>query len=207
MTTVDLTGDMRALLAMDARFEGIATAAFDAEVWGGGYAGLVRLILGQLVSIEAADAMWANLVEALGEVAPTTIRKADPATLQRCGFTRRKAEYARAIGDAVDDGLDFGALDAETDAVIVDRLVSLPGVGPWTAECYLLFCLGRRDVFPAGDLALRVGWQEISGMAKAPTEALMRDQAEQWSPYRTSAAYLVWTSYLEKRGRLPPPGS
>ena len=79
------------------------------EVWGGGYGGLVRLILGQLVSIEAADAMWRNLNTALGEVTPDTIGRADAATLRRCGFTDRKAAFAREIGES---GIDFAELDA-----------------------------------------------------------------------------------------------
>jgi len=87
------------------------------EVWGGGYAGVVRLILGQLVSIEAADAMWRNL------------------TLRRCGFTAQKAANARAIGSA---RLDFESLDALADDDLVERLMTLRGVGRWTAECYLV---------------------------------------------------------------------
>lgn len=168
------------------------------EVWGGGYGGLVRLILGQLVSIEAADAMWANLNAELGEVTPRTIAAATPETLRRCGFTARKAANARAIGLA---GVDFTTLDASADTTIVERLLTLPGVGPWTAECYLLFCLGRRDVFPAGDLALRVGWGEIVG-AEIPSEPELRRVAQQWAPHRTAAAYLVWAQYLRVRGRV-----
>jgi DNA-3-methyladenine glycosylase II len=169
------------------------------EVWGGGYGAVVRLILGQLVSIEAADAMWANLVTALGEVTPETIAHADPATLRRCGFTARKAEFARAIGAA---DVDFDALDSLPDADLIDRLVMLPGVGRWTAECYLLFGLGRRDVFPAGDLALRIGWGEVGDLDGLPSEAELRETATQWSPHRTAAAYLIWSKYLRTRGRV-----
>lgn len=168
------------------------------EVWGGGYAGLVRLILGQLVSIEAADAMWGNLTSALGSVTPETIAAADAATLRRCGFTAQKAANARAIGTA---HVDFATLDRLSDDEAVRQLVMLPGVGRWTADCYLLFCLGRRDVFPAGDLALRLGWQEIAALDGTPSESSLRDVARQWSPYRTAAAYLVWAQYLRARKR------
>jgi DNA-3-methyladenine glycosylase II len=169
------------------------------EVWGGGYAGLVRLILGQLVSIEAADAMWVNLNAALGVITPETISSADPDTLRRCGFTARKAAHARAIGAA---GVDFELLDRVDDDTAVARLVALPGVGPWTAECYLLFCLGRRDVFPAGDLALRLGWAEIAGLPAPPSAAALRQEAMQWAPHRTAAAYLIWARYLRSRRRV-----
>ena len=190
--------DARTLVRRDPRLDP-GTTALGIDVWGGGYAGLVRLILGQLVSIEAADAMWANLVSALGAVTPETIRAADSDTLRRCGFTAQKAGYARSIGGA---DLDFTALDALPDAAAVDRLVTLPGIGKWTAECYLLFCLGRRDAFPAGDLALRIGWMEVAGLATAPTEAQLRLVATQWAPHRTAAAYLIWSKYLRRRGRV-----
>ena len=169
------------------------------DVWGGGYGGLVRLILGQLVSIEAADAMWANLTAALGTVTPETIARADAGTMRRCGFTAQKAAYARTIGEA---GIDFAALDTAPDAEIVERLVRLPGIGVWTAECYLLFCLGRRDVFPADDLALRIGWGEIAGLDGPPPPAALREIAAQWAPHRTAAAYLVWARYLRARRRV-----
>lgn len=168
------------------------------EAWGGGYGSLVRLILGQLVSIEAADAMWANLTAALGEVTPATIVSADPVTLRRCGFTAAKARHARAIAE---QEVDFADLDTRPDEEIVATLVALPGIGRWTADCYLLFALGRRDVFPAGDLALRIGWQEIAGMEHPPTEAALREFARQWAPRRTAAAYLIWARYLRARGR------
>lgn len=168
------------------------------EVWGGGYGSLVRLILGQLVSIEAADAMWANLTTALGVVTPATIAAADPDTLRRCGFTGPKARSARAIGER---GIDFATLDTLPDDAVVATLIDLPGIGRWTAECYLLFGLGRRDVFPAGDLALRIGWQEIAGLDTPPSEAGLREIAAAWAPRRTAAAYLIWAQYLRARQR------
>jgi DNA-3-methyladenine glycosylase II len=190
--------DARTLVRRDPRLASNGVP-LGVEVWGGGYGGLVRLILGQLVSIEAADAMWANLTAALGSVTPETIAGADPDTLRRCGFTAQKAAHARTIGEA---GVDFTALDAATDAEIIGRLIRLPGIGVWTAECYLLFCLGRRDVFPAGDLALRIGWAEIAGLDAPPPEAALRQTAAQWAPHRTAAAYLVWARYLRTRGRV-----
>lgn len=169
------------------------------DVWGGGYASLVRLILGQLVSIEAADAMWANLNRALRVVTPETIATADADTLRRCGFAAPKARHSRMIGAA---GVDFAGLDAAPDTEAVARLVALPGIGLWTAECYLVFALGRRDVFPAGDVALRIGWAEVAGLTGPPTERELRDTAAQWAPYRTAAAYLIWARYLRQRGRV-----
>lgn len=198
MTAVDLIRrDARTLARREPRLaDGLPL--LDIEVWGGGYGGLVRLILGQLVSIEAADAMWRNLNAALGEVTPATIRSSDAATLRRCGFTARKAAFAREIGDS---GIDFTELDALPDDQILAHLDALPGIGAWTAECYLLFCLGRRDVFPAGDLALRIGWRDLAGLPATPSARDLRVIADPWSPHRTAAAYLIWGHYLRTRGR------
>ena len=192
-----IAGDARYLQRIDSRLaaDGIPLGI---EVWGGGYGSLVRLILGQLVSIEAADAMWRNLNEAVGEVTPATMGRADDDTLRGCGFTAAKAARARDIGRA---GIDFAALDQESDATVLSTLLALPGVGLWTAECYLLFAIGRRDVFPAGDLALRIGWAEAVGLQEPPSAATLRATAEQWSPRRTAAAYLLWAGYLRRRGR------
>lgn len=171
------------------------------EVWGGGFGPLVHLILGQQVSIEAADAMYGNLERALGTVEPEGLLGLDDDTMRRCGFTRMKAEYARGLAMACLDGLDLDALSARPDEDVVTTLIGLRGIGRWTAECYLLFCLGRPDVFPVGDLALRVGLQEISGLPAEPTERETGEHAAVWAPRRTAAAYLVWQGYLERRGR------
>jgi DNA-3-methyladenine glycosylase II len=166
-----------------------------------GFHRLVHLILGQQVSIEAADAMYANLVVALGTVTPTGILSLDDDTMRRCGFTRMKASYARGIAEAVLGGFDLSAVEAMESDGAVAALTALRGVGVWTAECYLLFAVGHRDIFPAGDLALRVGWQEIDGLEAPPSEGELRQIAEQWSPRRTAAAHLIWDGYLRRRGR------
>ncbi len=161
---------------------------------------MIHLILGQQVSIEAADAMYAGLV-ARGPVTPETLLALDDAAMRRHGFTRMKARYARSLAEAVLDGLDLEEIAAMETGAAVRALVAQPGVGRWTAECYLLFAACHRDVFPAGDLALRVGWQEIAGLDEPPPEAELRAIAEQWAPRRSAAAHLVWHKYLVARGR------
>jgi DNA-3-methyladenine glycosylase II len=171
------------------------------ELHAPGFDRLVHLILGQQVSIEAADAMYGNLVVALGTVTPAGILSLDDDTMRRCGFTRMKASYARGIAEAVLDGFDLAVVDAMEADSAVTALIGLRGVGVWTAECYLLFAVGHRDIFPAGDLALRVGWQEIAGLEVPPSETELREIAMQWAPRRTAAAHLIWDSYLRTRGR------
>ncbi|MBT8215883.1 MAG: DNA-3-methyladenine glycosylase 2 family protein [Acidimicrobiia bacterium] len=193
--------DAAELVESDRRFRGIDPEALPIEVWGPGFGPLVHLILGQQVSIEAADAMYSNLQQRLGTVEPAGLLDLDDQTMQACGFTRMKAGYARALAEACLDGFDLEDLSDRSDAEVVNALVQLRGIGPWTAECYLLFCLGRRDVFPAGDLGLRLGLQELGGLSSQPTDSETAQLAEQWAPRRTAAAYLVWQGYLERRNR------
>ena len=194
--------DAISLIAHDARFADIDPVSLDIEVWGPGFGPLIHLILGQQVSIEAADAMYANLEEASGAVTPESILSLDQDTMRGCGFTRMKAEYARGLATAELDGFSVERLSNLPDPEVVESLMSQRGIGRWTAECYLLFCLGRRDVFPAGDLALRIGYQELANADARPSESELRTAAEQWAPRRTAAAYLVWQGYLERRGRV-----
>lgn len=193
--------DASVLVAEDGRFADIDPDTLPIEVWGPGFGPLVHLILGQQVSIEAADAMYTNLERRLGTVKPEGLLELDDDTMRACGFTRMKAEYARGLADATLDGFDLEALSRESDEEVVNRLVELRGIGRWTAECYLLFCLGRPDLFPTGDLALRIGLQEISGLPAEPTEPETAELAAVWAPRRTAAAYLVWQGYLERRNR------
>jgi len=187
VNTVELIRrDATALVAEDSRFANIDPSTLPIEVWGPGFAPLIHLILGQQVSIEAADAMYSNLTDELGTVTPQGLLALDDVTMQRCGFTRMKAEYARGLAEACLDDLDLDGMTDAPDDEIVARLTALRGIGPWTAECYLLFCLGRRDLFPVGDLALRVGYQEISGLDAEPSESETEEYAAAWAPRRTS---------------------
>jgi DNA-3-methyladenine glycosylase II len=189
---------MRAVIALEPRLD--PRGPVPIEVIAPGFAGLIHLILGQQVSIEAADAMFAGL-EAKGPVTPDAILALDSDTMRRHGFTRMKEGYARSLAAAVIDGLDLDAIGRRDVDSAVRSLTALPGIGRWTAECYLLFSARRRDVFPAGDLALRVGWQEIAGLPDPPPEPALRAIAERWAPRRSAAAHLIWHRYLVMRGR------
>ncbi len=163
-----------------------------------GYETLVWLILGQQVSIAAAGAMFERLTSTLGgAVTPAGLLSLDDTSMRTCGFTRMKAEYAGGIAEAVLDGsFDFDALDAMQDPEAIEALTALRGIGVWTAENYLIWALGRRDVFPAGDLALRVGWQRLAGSSEPPPPDDLRALAKRWAPRRTAAAFLIWHFYL-----------
>ncbi len=167
-----------------------------------GFPTMLHLILEQQISIDAAAVMFRRLEETLGTVTPEGFLALDRPTLERCGFSRQKAGYAADLAGAVITGsFSFSGLETSSDEDVTASLTELRGIGPWTAECYLLFALQRRDVFPAGDLALRRSWQETAKTAALPTTAELRLIAAVWSPRRSAAALILWGAYLARRGR------
>lgn len=165
-----------------------------------GFPALVQLILEQQVSVRAAQAMWARLTQCLTPVTPEGLLALSEATLKQCGFSAQKIGYARGLAHSIrSGGLDLDALSALPDDDAVAELTAHKGIGPWTAECYLLWALGRRDIMPAGDLAIQVGFQELAGLPNRPNTAAMREAAKAWRPYRSAAAILLWRLYLDNR--------
>ena len=163
-----------------------------------GFAALLRIILGQQVSVQAAAAMWRRLEALLGDdtVAPEALASRADAELRACGFSRQKIIYARALAEALASGaLDLARVGRLRDDAAIAALTTVKGIGVWSAEIYLLFALGRGDAFPAGDLALRVGYQRLKGLAEAPGTAALREMTAPWRPYRGAAAHLLWHSY------------
>jgi DNA-3-methyladenine glycosylase II len=169
-----------------------------------GFATLLRIVLEQQVSTASAAALWRKLEDALaGEVTPDRFLTLDDAVLRAAGFSARKAEYARGLCAAVTSGaLDLEALARLGDEAAAASLVRLRGLGRWSAEIYLLFALGRADVFPADDLAVQVAFQRLRGLGARPGAKELRLLAEPWRPYRGAAAVFLWHHYLaEPRGR------
>lgn len=170
-----------------------------------GFATLLHIILEQQVSIHAAAAMHRRLVELCRPLAPEPFLGLDDGTLRTCGFSRQKAGYARGLAAAVRDGdLDFARLAAEDDDAALSELVALRGIGRWSAEIYLIFALGRSDVWPAADLGLQFGVAECLGLGDRVPERRLREMGEAWRPWRSVAACLFWQSYLHRRNRTAP---
>lgn len=195
------------LAALDpalARLEAV-TPAFEWRQHPGGFAALVKMVIGQQVSTASATAIWARLESGLSEVAPAAILALDEDGLKAFGLSRPKARYARAIAEAVVAGLDFSALRQMTDDEAVAALSAINGVGRWTAEIYLMFCEGRLDVFPGADIALQEAMRWADGLPARPTEKQAYARAEAWAPYRSVAAHLLWRCYGGvKRGEIAP---
>ena len=154
---------------------------------------LVVSIVRQQVSMDAAAAIEERLFDAV-DATPEAVAAADPAVLRDAGLSSSKADYVRNVAEAFTErGYGHDYFRELTDDAVHDELTSIAGVGPWTADMFLMFALGREDVFPVGDLGIRKGMQVLFG--EDTTRAEMRDIAERWQPYRSYASLYVWRAY------------
>jgi len=161
-----------------------------------GFATLLRAIVGQQVSVASADAIWRRVEAGVRPMAPEALLKLDDNAMRGLGLSRPKITYARALSDeCVSGGLDLAALEDLDDDSAREELVAVKGIGRWTAEVYLLFALGRRDVLPADDLALLVAAQRLFGWDERPKQAALTERAEVWRPWRGAVAHLLWRYY------------
>jgi DNA-3-methyladenine glycosylase II len=161
-----------------------------------GYETLLRTIVGQQVSVAAAASIWTKLEARVGDLTkPDIVAAAPDDTLRAAGLSRQKTSYAKSLAEEVSSGrLDLSALPVDDEAAIA-QLVRVKGIGRWSAEIYLLFAEGRRDIWPAGDLAVQIEVGRIMGHDERPSEKLTREIAEAWRPHRGAAAILAWHHY------------
>ncbi|WP_035989891.1 DNA-3-methyladenine glycosylase family protein [Leptolyngbya sp. KIOST-1] len=165
------------------------------RAWSPGFASLVRIILGQQLSSKAAQAIFQRLQAAL-ELTPGAIATAPDLTLQRVGLSRAKIATCRRLSAALQsDQLDLDSLAALPDGDAVAQLTQIKGIGVWTAEVYLLFCLQRLSSFPASDLAVQVAYQRLQNLANRPTRRELLACTEPLHPYRGAVAHLLWHYY------------
>jgi DNA-3-methyladenine glycosylase II len=150
---------------------------------------LVRSIVGQQISVLAADAIWGRLVDHLGEVTPEAVLKTNQASIAACGLTRPKASYIYGLAEQ-SDALLQQPWSEMSDEAIRKHLVNFRGIGPWTAEMLLMFHFLRPDVFSLGDIGLIRGTQRL--VPEAETKEAVGAIAERWRPYRTAAAWYLW---------------
>lgn len=194
--------DLRVSIDALARIEPAFAAALiragypEPRVGDPGYATLLRTIVGQQVSVHAAKAIWNKLDAAVGGAAdPDNLLAVPDEQLRAAGLSRQKIAYARSLAELVANGtLDLLALPADDEEAIA-QLVSVKGIGRWSAEIYLLFAEGRPDVWPAGDLAVQIEVGRIMGLEGRPTEKQVRVIAAPWSPHRGAAAIFAWHHY------------
>lgn len=166
------------------------------------FAGMAKVISGQQISVQSAAAIWGRFSQLPGALQPETYLLLDEDTVRAAGFSRSKYLTLRAISEAVVAGeLDFDEVDNLPGDEAISRLVALRGIGPWTAEVYLLFCAAHPDIFPAGDLALLKAAHHGLGLDARPTIKEMIVIAHEWSPHRSVAALLFWRYFAALKNR------
>lgn len=167
-----------------------------------GFPGLLQAIVGQQISNQAAAAIWRRLHALPGALSPQALLLLDDEALRGAGLSRPKVAHARALAEAFADGrLEEAVLADMPDAAAVAAISAVRGMGPWSAEVYLLFALGRPDVFPAGDIALAGAVADLKRLPARPGPAALRALAAQWQPWRGLAARLLWHHWRHVTGR------
>ena len=171
-------------------------------LWGRepGFASLVYTVLEQQVSLASARAVYRRLEELTGELTPERFSALDGGELRRIGFSRQKTEYCRNIASLIiDQKLDLESVAQASDEEARSLLMSVKGIGRWTSDIYLLHSLKRPDVWPAGDLALQVGYQEAASLKERPNESNLKEIGAKYAPLRSAAARVIWHSYISRR--------
>ncbi|TNC09337.1 DNA-3-methyladenine glycosylase 2 family protein [Methylobacterium terricola] len=167
-----------------------------------GFEGLASIVVGQQISTASAAAIWARLTARLPDLTATALAAAPDETLREAGLSAPKIRTLRAAAQAVIDGVlpldDLHAIPADEAH---RRMVAVHGIGPWTADVYLLFCLGHPDAFPAGDLALQEAARLADGRETRPNAAALTARAEAWRPWRGVAATVLWAYYRVAKAR------
>ena len=193
-----LAEHLAALLKRDRRLRAIARTAgpFEIRKTDPGFAGLARLVCGQQFSVQSAAAIWGRFALLPDALSPAGYLRLTEAEVRGVGFSLGKYQTVRAVAEAAVAGqLDFAALEQMTADEAIAALCSIRGVGPWTAELYLMFCSGHPDVFPVGDLALQKAVAHALGLDERPLGAALAEIAAAWAPHRATAALLFWRYY------------
>ncbi len=166
----------------------------------GGLEGLAEIVVGQLISIRAADVIWARVSQSVGQFRAADIAVMQVDQLAGLGLTRAKAATIISAAQLQQSGaFSFAALEKMDDCTATTALMQLKGVGRWTADIYVLSCLGRSDVWPGGDLAVRAGLQSFEGLDRIPAISEMNQLADKWRPLRAVAARYLWDHYAVQR--------
>ena len=208
MDEAEFNRSARALTAADPDLARVTRAHGIPDLWlrPPGFPSLVLFVLEQQVSLASAAAAYRRVAQRIGPMTPYAVLRTTPEELRADGVSRQKDRYLRALADAVQTGrLDLDGLTDLDDAEVRQTLMALPGIGRWTADVYLLACLGRPDLWPVGDRALQVAVAEALGLTAVPTQTELEAIGERWRPYRSSAARLLWHGYLDRRGRVETP--
>lgn len=197
---VDVAAAIERLRQLDERLHPVIAAAGAVPLrrTAGGLRGLCSVIVSQQVSRASAEAIFARLLKAIDIDDPEAILAAPDSAFRMAGLSRPKQKTLLAIAGSVRSGeLDLARVAAASPAAALDELLRVHGIGPWTAECYLLFSAGHPDIFPAGDLALQHAVMHALALEARPTQKALVGIAKAWAPHRSVAARLFWAYYRE----------
>jgi DNA-3-methyladenine glycosylase II len=203
----DVARGLDALCLIDPRLEKVRGMAGEVplRLSEPGFRSLASIIVSQQVSRASADAIFGRLTKLVDPLTPQAILAADEAMFREAGLSRPKQRGLIAIAQAVVDGLDLNHLCRLDAGEAIAAMTAVPGIGPWTAEVYLLFAAGHPDVFPARDVALQTAIGHALGIEPRPPEKTLIALAESWSPWRGVASRLFWAYYRELKGRDAAP--
>ncbi|MCG8559881.1 MAG: DNA-3-methyladenine glycosylase 2 family protein [Hyphomicrobiales bacterium] len=161
-----------------------------------GFPGLARIVVGQQLSVASASAIWERVAALVTPFDPDVLLAQTDEALRGAGLSAGKIRTLRTVSEALAAGdIDLKKLAKADDDEVRERLTALKGIGPWTADIYIMFCLGRADGWAPGDLALQLAVQDAVGLDARPTLAEMIDHAEPWRPWRSVAARMLWAYY------------
>jgi DNA-3-methyladenine glycosylase II len=203
-TQSDLEDAIHALLKQDARLKPIFEVAGMPSLRRRepGFVGLAHIVCGQQLSTASASAIWGRLSGAFEPFDHDAVRRARTDRLGRLGLSAAKIKTLKHLArELAAERLNLDVLAEEDADAAHHTLTALPGIGPWTADVYLLFCLGHGDAWPAGDLAVQEGIRIGLKLNARPTEKQMAPLAEPWRPLRGAAAHLWWSFYRAMKKR------
>lgn len=208
-TLQDVADGLDALCRLDPRLVPVCEKAGEVplRLTPPGFASLVSVVVSQQVSRASAEAILARLTALAVPLAPETLLGAGDALFREAGLSRPKQQALLAVSQAVADGLDLGRLHDMDAREAIAALVSVKGIGPWTAEVYLLSAAGHPDIFPARDVALQTAVGHALGISPRPGEKMLAQIAESWAPHRGVASRLLWAYYRVISGREGAPPS
>ena len=165
-----------------------------------GFKTLIYIILEQQVSLASAKAAYDKLLKKIGSITSVNFLKLSDVELKLIGFSRQKTSYGRNLADAIiTERLNLTELSDLDDAQAKEQLMNIKGIGPWTADIYLLMALGRPDIWPNGDIALASAVQKLKGIASRPSFEELNRLSRKWKPWRAVAARILWHYYLSER--------
>ncbi|MEO8667825.1 MAG: DNA-3-methyladenine glycosylase [Bauldia sp.] len=206
-TEADIAEGLAHLAARDRRLRKVIAVAGTVPLRRAphGLEGLARIVVAQQVSVASAEAIWLRFAGAFPKLTPGTLLEATEETFRAAGLSGPKIRTLRAVAEAIAAGLDLDGLAELPGEEAHAALTAIKGIGPWTADIYLLFCLGHADIFPAGDLALRIAVADALGKESPMSIANLEEMARKWSPWRGVAARLFWSYYRARKQRAALP--